>query len=170
MTDESTPVNGSSSPFAAKQVEAEKIVLKAGGTVLRFGGLYSLEPDRNSFYMKGGDLKVRGDRLIPLVSYPDAARAVLQVMGSAAGVHGEVFVVNDGHAYTIAETFRAAMGAGKFAPCEEMPSFATDGSIGRRFDTAKIRNLGWAPRITSFQDYCKQMRLRGESEATEEKE
>merc|ERR1711966_201004 len=155
-------------PFAAKQIEAETMVLEAGGTVLRFGGLYSLEPDRNSFYMKGGDLKIRGDRLISLVGYSDAARAVVQVLGSETNmVSGEVFVVNDGHAYTIEETFRAAMTAGKFAPCEEMPTFVEEGSVGRRLASAKIRALGWAPRIPSFQEYCKQMRERGEREAAE---
>jgi len=170
VADESTPVNAlsSPSPFAAKQLLAETMVLAAGGTVLRYGGLYSLEPDRNSFYMKGGDLKIRGDRLISLVSYPDAARAVAEVLESAPNrVSGEVFVVNDGHSYTIAETFRAAMTAGKFAPCDAMPTFVEEGSVGRRFDTAKIRSLGWAPRIPSFQEYCKQMRVRGEREEAE---
>lgn len=88
VIDEQSPTDPDASPNAKALLEAERLVLEEGGTVLRFAGLYSLEPGElnsscllsqatramlrliltqrlmrlgvGSFFLRGGNLQVPG--------------------------------------------------------------------------------------------------------------
>lgn len=158
--DESFPTKDS------KMLQAENLVREAGGTVLRFGGLYNLEKDRRSFFLNNTELKASADQWIGLVGYRDAARAVLAALNAGTEVDGEVFTITDGHDQTMEDVFMSALKAGKYAPRDDMPVFSAEATyLGHTYDTSKAKVvLGWEPRTKSWDEYCVQMAARGEAE------
>ena len=59
--------DSSSSNFTRDLCAAEEHVLLKGGSVMRIAGMYNLRKGRNSFFLKGGEVKRRGDAYIGLV-------------------------------------------------------------------------------------------------------
>jgi hypothetical protein len=96
---EADATNASSSNFSRTLVAAEDLTLSKGGTVMRIAGMYNLRPGRNSFFLKGGEVKRRGDAYISLVGYDDVVSAALKILAAPPPmVAANVFIVSDGHA------------------------------------------------------------------------
>lgn len=165
VIDEQSPTDPDASPNAKALLEAERLVLEEGGTVLRFAGLYSLEPGVGSFFLRGGNLQVRPDRIVSIVSYFDAASAIIKVLDAESPdtLPGQVFVIADGQDQSMESIYRSALKAGAYTPeglaAEGMPTFTErTGDRGKRLDASKARAaLGWAPSFKSFDDYCLHM-------------
>mmetsp|Transcript_20612 Transcript_20612/g.45119 ORF Transcript_20612/g.45119 Transcript_20612/m.45119 type:complete len:344 (-) Transcript_20612:27-1058(-) len=142
----------SASPRIQGIVEAEKLVLAAGGTVLRLAGLYDVQRGAHSFWLKAGVVRGKPDGVLNLVHYKDAASAVVAALERGKDVRGKVFIVADGSPITRSEICEAAVSAAPFrgskAPQFEVPKSAGD---GKRLDGARAREaLGWTPRYPSF--------------------
>jgi len=133
----------------------EDAVLGAGGTVLRLTGLYALDRGAHGAWLKMETVKQRPDGLIGLVSYEDAARAVLDALSCDGEVAGNVFLVCDGKEQTRAQICESALKTDMWRSYK-MPEFVgTDGGLGKRFDASKARKvLGWKPRYDSFDAFC----------------
>ena len=90
--------DSTSSNFARDLCAAEAHVLQKGGSVMRIAGMYNLRKGRNSFFLKGGEVKRRGDAYIGLVGYKDVVQAGMQIIEApAAKVSAQVFIIADSH-------------------------------------------------------------------------
>jgi len=157
--DEGSPLSSSAS--AGDLLAAEEHVLQAGGTVLRYGGLYDVGIGPHAYWLKVGVVKGRPDGLINFVHYDDAAAAAALAL-RAEGQQGKVFVVADGVPVTRAEICESAVKArpfvGSAAPVFEAPpegEYTLGGAgSGKVLDARRAREaLRWTPRHASFPEF-----------------
>lgn len=139
---EDSPTAGAS-PTAAVLLEAEQIVRRAAGYILRLGGIYG--PDRTRFLRAAlGDTPPPGPPLayLNLIHRDDAAAAVGQILSGRPGAR--VFNVTDGaprRRLELANLIRTRAGL----PPWTIPPPSTDTSFGKRVSNARLRATGWAP-------------------------
>lgn len=148
------------SPSAKNLLAAERLVLEAGGTVLRLAGLYDVNVGPHAYWLKSGVVRAPKAGLINFVHYDDAAAAVTAALGQQE--RGKVFVIADGSPLTRADIIEAALGSRKFshsaAPTfEPSPPDAppTGGSrLGKVLDATLAREtLKWSPKYASFRTF-----------------
>ncbi len=130
---------------AQRMLEAEQLVLRAGGVVIRMAGLYDAERGPHRVYARTAESPRRPDGLVNLIHYDDAAelchRALLD------GEPGAVYLGCDGHPLTRSELVAAVAGSCRFT--------GTEGPLGRRCDNPETRaRLGFTPRWPSFLDWA----------------
>lgn len=134
-------------------LEAERLVLEAGGTVARLSGIYG--PGRSvilSKFLNGtAVIEEDGRRFLNQIHRDDAARALLHL---ASGGHRGLFNVCDTHPLSQLECHRAL--AGLFS-LPLPPSGPRDlnrkrGWTHKRVSNAKLRSTGWVPEFPSFLD------------------
>lgn len=157
------PTEPGASPSALKLLACEEAVRAANGTVLRLAGLYNLERGPHRFWLSQG--KVRGDPegLISLVSYHDAARAVVAALQQPQ-LHGEALVVVDGQPLSRRQICEIARQHPLYANYS-MPTFEDDQAStksrppGKRFDATQSRaKLGqFRYDFESFATFMEQM-------------
>ena len=137
-------------------LEAEKVVLDAGGVVARLAGIYG--PGRSVLLRKFLDgeavIEEDGRRYINQIHRDDAARAIFHLIGLIPFPAGEIFNVADSVTMTqlgvyqgLAEIF------GKDLP----PGGPRDlnrkrGWTHKRVSNAKLRETGWEPDYPGFLD------------------
>lgn len=137
-------------------LEAERVVLNAGGVVARLAGIYG--PGRSVLLRKFLDgeavIEEDGRRFINTIHRDDAVRAILHLISFRPFPAGEIFNVADSVTLTqlgvyqgLAEIF------GKDLP----PSGPRDlnrkrGWTHKRVSNAKLRASGWDPQYPSFLD------------------
>ena len=158
---EADATNASSSSFSRTLVAAENLALSKGGTVMRIAGMYNLKPGRNSFFLKGGEVKRRGDAYISLVGYDDVVSAALKMLAAPAKVAANVFIVADGHEQTVESVFEHGHACLRHLGEDPTPVRFTgiEPSRGVLHDNSKARTvLDWAPSVASFQEYCRLVR------------
>lgn len=132
--------------------ETEELILTAGGTVLRFAGLYGPGrwPMLDRFLAGQAILENGGDRWTNHLHRDDAADAIV-LAGARTGLPGIVNVSDDTPLTQrdVYEVFAAHFGR----PMPPEGPAATDGKRGwssKRVCNALLRSLGWTPRFPSI--------------------
>jgi nucleoside-diphosphate-sugar epimerase len=137
-------------------LEAEKVVLEAGGVVARLAGIYG--PGRSVLLRKFLDgeavIEEDGGRFINTIHRDDAARALLHLICHDSFPGGEIFNVADSVTLTQLEVYRGL--AEKFGK-ELPPGGPRDlnrkrGWTHKRVSNGKLRATGWEPDYPSFLD------------------
>ncbi len=133
-------------------LEAERIVLAAGGTVARLAGIYG--PHRSVILRKflAGETVIEedGQRFLNQIHRDDAARAILHLADQPSGIYN----VADSTPLTqlachqaLAEMFNRPL-----PPSGPRDLNRKRGWTHKRVSNAKLRATGWAPRFPSFLD------------------
>jgi nucleoside-diphosphate-sugar epimerase len=178
--------DGLKNPRALRMLHAENATLSIGGCALRLAGLYSLDRGAHNYWLEkfGGsatstnnddDSKTtprmtvpsRGDGIINLLHYEDAASAVISALVAGPTVNSKrIFLISDGKPMTrkqICTSARQHLRYGAFG----MPLFiddATDvgttdqmgGGLGKGkvYDGRKSNDaLHWKPKYPSFDEF-----------------
>ncbi|KAG5193113.1 hypothetical protein JKP88DRAFT_260919 [Tribonema minus] len=146
-----------SSPRNMKLLQAEGACLEAGGCVVRLAGLYSLERGAHSFWLARGEVDASPDGLINLLSYDDAAGAVVATLEHSGRALTLLAGDDADPPLTRAQICEAALRHPLFA-ARAPPAFRQSaGSVddrGKVYDGAATRRiLGWAPRHKSFTEF-----------------
>jgi len=148
-----------SSNFTRVLCAAESQVLQKGGSVMRIAGMYNLRKGRNSFFLKGGEVKRRGDAYIGLVGYSDVVQAAMKIIEApAVKVGGEAFVIADGYVQTVESVFEHGHATLKSLGEDPVPATFTgqEPTRGVLYDNHKARTtLQWSPSVESFAEYCR---------------
>ncbi len=133
-------------------LEAEGVVLAAGGTVARLSGIYG--PGRSVLLRKFLEgtavLEAGGGRWINQIHRDDAARALVALADAPAGIYN----VSDNTPATQREVYGWIAGQlGRPLPPEGPADTARKrGWTSKRVDNAKLRATGWLPVYPSYRD------------------
>ncbi|MDD5261941.1 MAG: SDR family oxidoreductase [Methylacidiphilales bacterium] len=139
-------------------VEAEKMVVQAGGAVLRLAGIYG--PGRTVLLEKflEGKAVMSADpkRFLNLIHLEDIVTA-FEMLLSKAGVAGEIYNGVDDNPSTYSEIYnwlseKFKKPAPTFAPLRAAGAGKKRGITNKRVSNAKLRALGWQPRYPSFRE------------------
>lgn len=150
---EDSPTVTPGNPRVDRLLDAEAVVLEAGGCVLRLAGLYHAQRGAHTYYLKTGEVAVRGDGVLNLIHYEDAAS--LSVAAIASGAKGQVFMGCDNSPVTKADMMGAiyANASEKYGDLR-VTFTGTSGSLGRVMDNSNTREvLKWTPKYSSFQAF-----------------
>lgn len=137
-------------------LDAETVVLEAGGVVARLAGIYG--PDRSVLLRKflGGEAVIEedGNRFINQIHRDDAAKAIFHLLRLDPFPAGQIFNVADSVTMTQLEVYRGL--AEKFGK-ELPPSGPRDlnrkrGWTHKRVSNEKLRSTGWEPVYPCFLD------------------
>jgi len=155
--DESSPVS-STSERSATLLRAEEAVLKNGGVVLRFSGLYAQTRGPHNYWLSGkaSEFSSRANGLINLIHYDDAANCILKVLLKLPMVEGDkrLFLVSDGVPVSRMNICKAALKCPVYTG-KVLPAFTGDKSVdGKMYDTSLVRRtFEWEPSFKSFEDF-----------------
>ncbi len=135
-------------------LEAERVVLDAGGSVVRLAGIYG--PGRSVILRKflSGEAVIEedGSRFLNMIHRDDAARAVFHLVAAAKFPDGEIFNVCD----TVTRSQREIYaGLAEIFGRDLPPSGPRDlnrkrGWTNKMVSNAKLRRLGWGPVFADF--------------------
>ncbi len=169
--DELSPTvsDATSSPRAYRMVQAENAAIQQGGCALRLAGLYTLERGAHNYWLdtsgtaKGRKTLGRGDGIVNLLHYEDAASAVLAAILVGPKVNsGKTFLISDGNPTTRRGICESAMKHSRYRECATMPPFLEvekdgmeeAGPRGKVYDGRKSNEaLGWKPKYSSFDEF-----------------
>ena len=182
VVDEASPTSpdSESNPRVSRMINAERNALSRGGCAIRLAGLYTLERGAHNYWLErfgtrtGTDkAQGRGDGIVNLLHYDDAAGAVMAALVAGPGVNsGRTFLISDGSPTSrrgICESALVHPRYGGFG----MPSFASDdddddgkgkdeGAVGGRSNNARGKvydgrwsndALRWKPTYPSFDEF-----------------
>lgn len=157
IVNEMTPLD-ESTPRKARGINAEKECLQNGGCVLRLAGLYTLDRGAHNYWLERGDVKGRGDGIINLLHYDDAASACVAALSVGPEINsGKVFLISDGHSTTRRGICESALKSARYKG-REMPKFegAEGEKRGKIYDGSwSEKTLNWKAKNTSFDDFMK---------------
>lgn len=144
---ESSPVGDS--PRSAKLLSAEKVVLDAGGTVVRLAGLYLIDRGAHNYWLSQKEIAQRPDGLINQIHYRDAANAAVAAL--LRGTAGDVLLAADDAPLTreaiCIEACKAPAFRSKVAP----GFIGSTSGVGKVLDCSRTRAaIGWQPRYKTF--------------------
>lgn len=159
-----------SNPRAYRMVQAENAAIQHGGCALRLAGLYTLERGAHNYWLdstggtaKGRKTLGRGDGIVNLLHYDDAASAVLAALKVGPKVNsGQKFLISDGNPTTRRGICESAMKHSRYRECTTMPPFLEvekdgikeAGPRGKVYDGRKSNEaLRWTPKFTSFDEF-----------------
>lgn len=135
-------------------LEAERIVLDAGGIVSRLSGIYG--PGRSVILRKflTGEAVIEEDgrRFLNQIHRDDAAAAMLHLADS--GIRGRVFNISDDRPLSQLECYEslARMFSKPLPPRGTADRERKRGWTHKRVSNARVRSTGWAPRYPSYLD------------------
>ena len=188
-TNSSSNDGSKNNPRALRMLHAENAVLSMGGCALRLAGLYSLDRgahnywlekfggssssssssttnnDDNNNYEIPGTVPSRGDGIINLLHYEDAASAVISALMVGPNVNSRrVFLISDGHPLTRKQICTNArqhvrydgFGMPLFIDDDDVVVKTTDGGVGKGkvYDGRKSNDaLQWKPKYPSFDEF-----------------
>ncbi len=144
------------SPTGSVLLDAEEVALKAGGSVVRLGGIYG--PSRSVLLRKFLDGSATIDegvaRVINQIHRDDAADAILHVAGLTGG---EVFHAVDSDPQLQPELMEwLANFFGRDVPPTAPRSLGKRrGWSNKSVSNKKLHDSGWSPRYSSFRDAVK---------------
>lgn len=137
-------------------LEAEKIVIDAGGLVARLAGIYGPERSVLLRKFKSGDAVIEEDgrRFINQIHRDDAASALLHLFSLPAFPAGQVFNVCDSESLTQLQVYQ---GLAKIFRKDLPPNGPRDlnrkrGWTHKQVCNQKLRETGWKPKYPSFLD------------------
>ncbi|MFM8314726.1 MAG: hypothetical protein ACKOA8_10605 [Deltaproteobacteria bacterium] len=141
------------SPRAQLLIEGEKWVLAEKGTVLRLAGLYHRTSGPHIYYSQLAESPLRGDGLINLIHYEDAASLTLKLFHTR--YPEQVFLGSDNspicrnELVQISQTFLKQ----NTPLCRFLGS---EGPLGKKVNNDFTRKqLDWSPTYSSFQDFAR---------------
>lgn len=139
---------------AALLTQAERLVLAWGGSVIRMAGLYCLHRGPHRHYARTGDSPYRGDGLVNLIHYEDAAALVVARLRSETSAG--TYLGSDNHPIARAEIVRLSA---EFLKLRSQVHFqGTETEVGKICDsTITQAALGWSPKIESFEWFCRNL-------------
>lgn len=157
---EGSPVQDT--PRAQKLLDAERVCLAHGGTVLRLAGLYTLERGAHNYWLegKGREVAGRADGVVNLLHYDDAAHACLTAtLFPRHDQHDDkprICLISDGNPLTRQRICESALQAGRYAQAT-MPVFRGNDTddLGKVYDgTWSNDRLQWQPTFAaSFDEF-----------------
>jgi nucleoside-diphosphate-sugar epimerase len=165
-----------SNPRAYRMVQAENAAIQHGGCALRLAGLYTLERGAHNYWLdtsssnggtaataKGRKTLGRGDGIVNLLHYDDAASAVLAALIVGPNVNsGRRFLISDGNPTTRRGICESAIKHARYRECTTMPPFLEvekdgvdeAGPRGKVYDGRKSNEaLEWKPKYASFDEF-----------------
>lgn len=135
-------------------LDAEDLVIEAGGTVLRLAGLYG--PGRSVLlqkFLRGeATIEEQGERFLNQIHRDDAAAAAWMTIGHE--VHPGRFNVADDHPLSQLECYQALAEHFQRAMPPNVPRDLNRkrGWSNKRVQNHRIKQLGWRPQFASFLD------------------
>ena len=134
-------------------IEAEQLVLSAGGKVARLGGIYG--PGRSAllrkFLSSEASADPKSDRFVNLIHRDDAA-AALQFLLKSDSATGQIYNVVDDQPILLSECYRWM--ATKLERPLPQPGRSISqrkrGDSNKRVSNAKLKAVGWSPRYPTF--------------------
>ncbi|CAI9118718.1 OLC1v1020322C1 [Oldenlandia corymbosa var. corymbosa] len=143
------------SPRTDVLLNAEKVVLDAGGCVVRLAGLYisflKSVVGAHIYWLRKGTVDARPDHILNLIHYEDAASLSVTIMKKR--LRGRIFLGCDNHPVSRQEVMDLVDKSGKFS--EKFGAFTgTSDPLGKRLNNSKTREeLGWEPKYPSFAQF-----------------
>ncbi|KAK3244368.1 hypothetical protein CYMTET_46013 [Cymbomonas tetramitiformis] len=138
-------------PRTDKLLQAEQATLAAGGCVVRLAGLYHATRGAHMYFLKMGEVPSKGDSLVNLIHYKDAA--TLSVAALSSGFKEQTFMGCDNSPVTKIEMMEAVYASGRYED-DKCTFTITEGNPGRRMNNNATRLLlTWQPEFASFQDF-----------------
>ena len=137
-------------------LRAEDACVDHGGCVVRLAGLYHATRGAHMYYLKAGEVRGRGDAMLNLIHYDDAADLVVEVLLNGGRCRRYMGV--DGSPVSKEDVVDATISSGRFgelAP-EGGVRFTTEGQgpMGRRMENPRTRQmLSWTPKHASFASF-----------------
>ncbi|CAA3014615.1 Hypothetical predicted protein [Olea europaea subsp. europaea] len=147
--DEDTPVVPiGRSPRTDVLLKAEKVVLEAGGSVVRLAGLYKADRGAHTYWLEKGISDVRPDHILNLIHYEDAASLSITILKKK--LRGRIFLGCDNHPLSRQEVMELVDKSGKYG--KKFGAFTgTKDPLGKKLNNSKTRaELGWEPKYPSF--------------------
>lgn len=148
-------------PSTDRLLAAENLVLKAGGNVIRYVGLYHASRGAHTFFLKAKEVPRWGGYTVNLLHYEDAARLAKSVVsGEGSGpFRGQVFIGCDNHPVTFQDMMTACTAS-------NVPSLQgevrwtlpeSESTKGKKVSNPKTREIlgGWKPKYDSFEQFVK---------------
>lgn len=134
---------------SARLLDAERIVLARGGTVLRLAGLYTPERGAHNYWLSQEKIDQWGGGLINLLHYEDAASGAVAAIRAKLGA--KILLLSDEEPLSRSQIVEAALKsslyAGKRPPTFTQPA----GPKGKVYDVRLTRSLiEWTPKYPSF--------------------
>ncbi|KAH6769783.1 Rossmann-fold superfamily protein [Perilla frutescens var. hirtella] len=152
--DEGTPdVPIGKSPRTDNLLNSEKVVLEAGGCVVRLAGLYISFPNRgaHTYWLEKGISEVRPDHILNLIHYEDAASLSITILKK--NLRGRTFLGCDNHSLSRQEIMELVNRSGKYSKKFEAFTGTSD-PLGKKLNNSKTRaELGWEPKYPSFAQF-----------------
>jgi nucleoside-diphosphate-sugar epimerase len=155
---EDTPLpDPSDNPRSARLMKAEEKVRVHGGTILRLAGLYTLDRGAHNFWLGKEEVAGRGDGIINLLHYDDAAGSVIAALqvSDPIVVRGQTFLISDGHPLTRQQICVSTIQSSKYQTMS-IPKFTGNDNdpMGKIYDgSATNAALNWKPRYPSFDEF-----------------
>ncbi|KAL2341166.1 hypothetical protein Fmac_009106 [Flemingia macrophylla] len=149
LCDEDNPVVPiGRSPRTDVLLEAEKIVLEYGGSVLRLSGLYKADKGAHVYWLEKGIVESRPDHILNLIHYEDAASLSVAILKKQ--FRGRIFLGCDNHPLSRQEIMDLVNKSGKFS--KKFEKFTgRDDPLGKRLNNSRTRQeVGWEPKYSSF--------------------
>ncbi|XP_057771963.1 uncharacterized protein LOC130991652 isoform X1 [Salvia miltiorrhiza] len=150
--DEDTPVVPiGRSPRTDNLLKSEKVVLEAGGCVVRLAGLYKADRGAHTYWLEKGTLEVRPDHILNLIHYEDAASLSVTILKK--NFRGRIFLGCDNHPLSRQEVMELVNRSGKYSKKFEAFTGTSD-PLGKKLNNSKTRaELGWEPKYPSFAQF-----------------
>jgi len=169
IIDEISVVGKVSSPRTDTILKTEQIVLGNGGTVIRYGGLYTKCRGPHSYWLrentssedekegkKPNEFSSCPNGLINLIHYDDAARLLLNALLHSRNESSKMlFLASDGVPISRENICKSALQC-PFYKDRLLPSFTGDPFTvdGKRYDISLVsKTFNWKPKYDSFKNF-----------------
>ena len=139
-------------------LNTEDVVLKNGGLVLRFGGLYEMASRLINYWLskeEKREINSCPNGLINMIHYDDAARCIIKALLTSFESNNQLFLVSDGVPMSRQSICEAALKCPLYHS-KILPTFLGDPSCidGKQYQTSLVCNkLGWTPMFRSFAEF-----------------
>jgi hypothetical protein len=138
-----------SSSRSARLLDAERLVLARGGTVLRLAGLYTPERGAHNYWLSQEKVDQWGDGLINLLHYEDAASGAIAAIRAKLGA--KILLLSDGEPLTRSQIVEAALKSTLYAGKRPTTFTQQAGPKGKVYDVRLTRSLiEWSPKYPTF--------------------
>ncbi|XAR57129.1 hypothetical protein NMG60_11025161 [Bertholletia excelsa] len=143
------------SPRTDVLLEAEKVVLEAGGCVVRLAGLYKADRGAHVYWLSKGTVDTRPDHILNLIHYEDAASLSIAILKKK--LRGRCFLGCDNHPLSRQEVMDLVNNSGKFSKKFEAFTGTSD-PLGKKLNNMKTRKeIGWEPKYPSFAQFLESL-------------